>query len=334
MHDEIGDMYRALINLRDNFKSIIESIQNTSSIVHKNTEDLAAISVENSSSMEEIGKACEDIANKLLDFSASNQHGLDQLKKLTEAIIHADTVIKNNIVAGIDNSNQIGTDGIHNINVLTQKSNEIENLRQHIAIQIAGIGTETSKLENITSLIEEVSSQINLLSINALIQAAHISENNGFAVIAQEIRKLSERTAEENKNIQTFIRQVGQKVNQLLTDSNSFTSEFNEYNQIITQTEKLFNNLKKSIEMVSTGLSSLVEQSKIINDQQSSVTKIITKNCELSTEFSSTVEEISASVQQYNAASQENLDDINKLEEKAEDLKKSTTIFKINEDKG
>ena len=143
---------------------------------------------------------------------------------------------------------------------------EISEVVNHAALTIQKLGTSSNEIGEIVALIDEIAEQTNLLALNAAIEAARAGEHGrGFAVVADEVQKLSERTSSATKNIATMIKQIQ-------IDSSgaveSISAGLTKVNSGRVFAEKAGLSLDKIIESV-TKVAEVIEQVAVANEEQS-----------------------------------------------------------------
>ena len=182
----------------------------------------------------------------------------------------------------------------------TVKSNMIE-LNEH-----------TKDMEKIVSIIKQISSQTNLLSLNASIEAARAGDaGKGFAVVAEEIRKLSEQTKDSTEDIQQIIEKLNENAGDTLESLDTVMKEMDEQISMIHEIKNNFADIKDGIGSLKADVEDMSSKTASLRETNE---EIIDNNSNLS----SASEEISAASEETTAMCTQNSErfrDVNKVVE-------------------
>jgi methyl-accepting chemotaxis protein len=209
-----------------------------------------------------------------------------------------------------------GMDIITDLNDKTAKSNQS-------ASEISAITDEifksASDAEQITAMIEAISSQTNLLALNASIEAARAGEaGKGFAVVADEIRKLSEETSHATEDIKGLIGEIQLKSTGAVEKMEEIQDIFSDQNDSINQTSEIFNDTSKSLDALNSKIDEVHTVSRRINEHKNDIIKSIE-------DISQSIESNASSVEQASASTEEQMASIEELTATANESKELST---------
>ncbi len=209
--------------------SSIKDIARNTDTLHTSSTESASSVLELSSSIEEVlenvemlSSAIEETTSSIEEMSASIKQvatNVDQLLKITDetatSIVEMDASTKQieaNATETFNIANRVMSDakeGVSAVNITIEGMKQIREASNHVAETIGSFVQKVDDIGKILSVIEEVTAQTNLLALNAAIIASQSGEyGKSFAVVADEIKELSERTAASTKEIATIIRAV------------------------------------------------------------------------------------------------------------------------------
>ncbi|MEM9083596.1 MAG: methyl-accepting chemotaxis protein [Planctomycetota bacterium] len=300
--DEIGDLGRGMMSMQENLRSVISEVAMASSELASTVTEISATSDEIaagareqgsqvqslSSAIEEMSQTITEVANKSNDAAGNARHS-------GEAAQAGGEIVKGSVAA----------------------MNDIAEAVSASAKSVQELGRRGEQIGEIVQVINDIADQTNLLALNAAIEAARAGEHGrGFAVVADEVRKLADRTTKATDEI-----------------AQSITA-------IQTETEQAVGRMNSGTEQVTVGVERVNEAGKSLSDivdGSESITRMVTSIAEAAKHQSVAAEEVSRSMVNINQVASQTAEGCqqaatatSQLSEKAESLRLLTERFRIH----
>lgn len=300
-NDEIGLIIEKMKELTQSLGSIVGKIRNSSDTMSSNSYELNDTSSQTLAANNEISKAVEDVAEGSTGMAASiskiNENLLEMSNETKDINASVDE-IKNQTVA-VQDSSKIMNDKIKS---MQDSSHKMDEGISAISKRIETVNTTVDKVSNIVSVIEEISSETNLLSLNASIEAARAGDaGKGFAVVAQEIRVLSDNTNTELENIKQIISSLVEECRYCVQASGTIVEDNAKQKEEIKAVLDEFGSLDEQIQKTAEKadeieelVTAMIELNDDITKSSNSLTDVIAANAAATEEMNANIEELNA----------------------------------------
>ncbi|HXZ11185.1 MAG TPA: methyl-accepting chemotaxis protein [Candidatus Sulfotelmatobacter sp.] len=261
--DEIGESMTALNAMKNNLRETVEAIGGVAQHLASASEEISASATEQSAGMDsqkdqthQVATAMQEMSATVVEISDNSTKAADAAKKASDTARSGGKIVEDTL----------------------RKMREIAASVGDTAKKVHELGSRSDQIGQIIGVIDDIADQTNLLALNAAIEAARAGEQGrGFAVVADEVRKLAERTSKATKEIAQMIQSIQVETKSAVTAMESGTKQ-----------------VESGVEMTAQAGSSLREIIKAAESVGEMVTHIATA----ATEQSSATEEVNNSVEQ------------------------------------
>ena len=300
--DVVGKLFcgfnQLVINIKQIITSVYESViatASTSNQIYTSSEAMAAGANEQSGQTSEVVYAIEEMTRTIIDTTKNSSIAADAANK-----------------AGL-----IAKEGGKGVEETIEGMNRIAEVVKKSAITVQALGKSSDQIGEIVQVIDDIADQTNLLALNAAIEAARAGEQGrGFAVVADEVRKLAERTTKATKEIAMMIRKIQEDTEAAVLSMNEGTEEVEKGKTLADQAGKSLREIISGAEQVVD----LVTQVAAASEEQSRAAEQISKSVEA---ISTVTRDSSAGIKQITHASV----DLNNL---TTNLQKLISKFRVN----
>lgn len=326
-NDEIGLIIEKMKELTQSLGSIVGRIRNSSDTMSSNSYELNDTSSQTLAANNEISKAVEDVAEGSTGMAASiskiNENLLEMSNETKDINASVDE-IKNQTVA-VQDSSKIMNDKIKS---MQDSSHKMDEGISAISKRIETVNTTVDKVSNIVSVIEEISSETNLLSLNASIEAARAGDaGKGFAVVAQEIRVLSDNTNTELENIKQIISSLVEECRYCVQASGTIVEDNAKQKEEIKAVLDEFGSLDEQIQKTAEKADEIEELVTAMIELNDDITKSSNSLTDVSAANAAATEEMNANIEELNAMMNGVAEMAGHMNDESDGLKEALSFF-------
>ena len=272
-NDEIGTLATNVNTMVHNLQEIIGQVSSNAHHVASTAEQLSSSSEQTSLATEEISTAIQEISNGVDKQMRSTEQmstvvseislGIDRISESVQEVSESSAITATTAKMG----NQVVSQSIEQMNQISESSEKMEHI-------IEVLGEKSGQIGNVISLITNIAKQTNLLALNAAIEAARAGEHGkGFAVVADEVRKLAEESNQAGGQVNELIKDIqlevkktveametnGDAIEQGITLTNQAGQAFEEITVGVNQVSQQIQHIFAAIQQMDESTETLLE---------------------------------------------------------------------------
>jgi methyl-accepting chemotaxis protein len=286
-NDVITDIARNFNQTLVKIRNLVTSIKKEATILSDIGNDLASNMNETASTINEMTTNIQSIKGRVINQSASVTQTNATMEQLVGNIKKLDSHVENQgsnvsqsssaieqMVANIRSVTETLVKNGDNVKMLSESSEVGRAGLQDVSQDIQEIARESEGLMEINSVMENIASQTNLLSMNAAIEAAHAGEaGKGFAVVADEIRKLAESSSEQSKTIGTVLKKIKTSIDKITKSTENVLGKFEAIETSVKTVSEQEESIRNAMEEQGAGSKQILEGIGNVNDITRQVTR-------------------------------------------------------------
>lgn len=326
---ELGTLGRSLKIMTENLRNIVSEVHQSSREILTSAQELKNATEESSSSVEQVARATEEMAGGASNQAESSQQIVQMVNQIASAVDHVNVMI-NKTVEDTNLAKVSVDEGMEAVANQNQKMRENSEAGQQVAVAIEHLLNQAKEVGAILSTISNIAEQTNLLALNAAIEAARAGEHGkGFAVVADEVRKLAEGSRDATEEIAKILGGIQSRAQEAWEQTNKAKAVIEAQEQAVEHTNSSFAKISEIVKSMGEQMQKVKTSSVEIGEHVNEISGSIETIASVAQENAAGAEEVSASTEELSATTEQMAAAARTLSQLGEKLDKDVAIFTL-----
>jgi methyl-accepting chemotaxis protein len=327
--DEIGMLAAGINHMGTNLANLIRQVKATSEQVAASSEELTASAEQTSMATEQIASTIQEVAGGSQEQVRTVEDIVRTMSQLSAGIQRIATRMQSMSDAS-SRSLQVAEGGNETIQQTIAQMDAIHTSMNCTSMVVRELGDQSEEITKIVDAITDIAEQTNLLALNAAIEAARAGEQGrGFAVVADEVRKLAEQSSASSKQIGQLIVRIQELTHNAVEAMENGTEEVTGGRKLVYQSGEAFKSLYESVAEVSNQVGDVSAATQQMTAGTEHVVGSIDVISSMAEAAASSTQEVSASLEEQLASMEEIASSSNALSQLAEEMNEAINKFKV-----
>jgi len=366
--DLIGKSKAAAANVAEASRQLSRASEQTAQATQQITVTIQTVAKgasEQSSSLQQTAQSMEQLTAAIQQIASGSQvqaKGVEEASGIVREVSVAIAEVSANAEAGTESWAITATsaaEGARKTHETVEGMAKIKKAMDLVSTKVSDLGGRSQEIGKIVATIDDIAAQTNLLALNAAIEAARAGEQGrGFAVVADEVRKLAERSSMATKEIATLVAGIQASLRDavdamqqgsrdvetgylLAADAGGSLDAILERSQTVGNQVERISIAAKQLNAFSSEMVEAIDRINTVVEQNAAATEQMTENSKsvsgsvgssagIAVENSAAAQEVSASIEEMSAQVEETLAAAQSLTDMSDEMEKSVSVFKIN----
>ncbi len=327
--DEIGAVALAYNNMLDKTNSAIKAVLNSTTLLNQSSNQVHEAFNEIVSSSQEVSVAINEIAQGASKQSEDTEETNYRMMDLSDQI-DAITALSNEMDELSLKTNVTTEKGMQEVQSLHEHNIGTNEMNGRIQQQMELLASNIANINQIIASIQSITEQTNLLALNASIEAARAGEHGkGFAIVAEEVRKLAEQSKNETEVIKSTVESILENSQQTVAVIASNAELMQSQNESVQSTQLAFKDNSDLSRAIATSISELMTQLSTMLEHKNQAIMSIQSISAISEETAASAEQVSASAMDQQAELQKVAESMQNMNDISNELQEVVNRFKL-----
>ncbi len=327
--DETGKLARAMQNIGERLRYVIKDIHLAAQDMSAASEELMATSEETAASSQQINRTIEEISDEAANQAGITKEGNQKAELLKSSISQVMTSI-NNVNQTSVRITKVVEEGVTEIQQLDGITVAAAKALMEIYEVIIKSNDSSVKIDKASNVIKEIAAQTSLLSLNASIEAARAGEaGKGFSVVAEEIKKLSEESADSTNQISEIVQELQNNTDNAVKTMAKVKEIFDEQKKSVESNRLKYSSIAEEMEHSKTAVKYLKTSEADMDIATKDIRSVIQQLESIAQENKAACEQAAAAMEEQSASVEEIAGAGSSLSDLAQKLNELVNQFKV-----
>ncbi|MGM0713548.1 methyl-accepting chemotaxis protein [Brevibacillus parabrevis] len=328
--DEMGVMASRFNTMTANLRDTLGQVSYNAQQVAATSEQLMASAEQTSKATEQIAQSVQEIAyGTELQVDATNQ-GSDVINEIAQHISLMEKGIEE-VSSSTRDANRQATEGNQMAAKTVEHMTVIHDQMKQTATTVNALGQRSQEIGQMISLITSIANQTNLLALNAAIEAARAGEQGrGFAVVADEVRKLAEQSSSAAEQVSNIVADIQRDTESAIEAMSHGSVILGEGMSLVNSTGTAFEQITDSTSLLLTRTDEVSAEMRKISQEMQAIVSAIDHISQIAMQSAGNSQTVAAAAEEQNASMEEISAAATMLAKMAEELNDNVRSFKLN----
>ena len=326
--DEFGHMEVAVRDMRNTVNNLIQKVIGSTEQLAASSQELTATAHQCALASEQVAQRVSSSASAVIEQQSDVEMAMDSIDNTMHSIDNLNHTASD-VTANVLDSHKQAQEGSDAIEDAVNKIVSVEEIVNSSSMTVDKLGKRSQEIGQIVEAISGIADQTNLLALNAAIEAARAGEHGrGFAVVADEVRKLAEESQNSAKRIADLISAIQSDTIDAVDSMQKGNIAVKEGTASVGQLKESFNRILEASDAVAEKAKGMSDDLKVVSGDTENVRTRSNKISENSRQVATDMESVSAAAQEQSAAAEEIASASEALSQLAHSLQTAVGKFK------